>query len=63
MKLADAIEGMQIIAKYTQDQYCLQGEHDQVFCGDYNLPLTPEERGRLEELGWFEEAGSWSFYT
>lgn len=63
MRLADAIEGMLIIAKYTNDQFCLQGEHDQVFCGSYDLPLSDQEKKRMEELGWFEECDSWAFFT
>lgn len=63
MKLANIIEGMQIIAKHTKDQYCVQGEHDQIYCGEFDLPLSEEEKKRMSELGWFEDNESWSCYT
>jgi len=63
MKLKDAIEGMQIIARYTKDEYCMGAEHDIFLCGNADLPLTDEERARMKELGWFTSYGSWSFYT
>ena len=49
MKLVDIIEGMQIIAKYAtteRDAFCVQAEHDQIYCGSYDLPLTKEEKER-----------------
>jgi hypothetical protein len=67
MKLAEMIEGMQIIAKHVEaearDQYCVQAEHDQFWCGDYHLPLSEDEKKRMEELGWFKDNDSWSCFT
>jgi hypothetical protein len=63
VKIKDAIEGMTIIAKYSPDQFCMQAEHDQMYCGSYDLPLTTDEKTRMEELGWFGAEDSWSFFT
>jgi hypothetical protein len=62
--LEKIIEGMQIIARHTKpDAYCVQAEHDQIWCGAYDLPLTSEEKSRMEELGWFEAEDSWSAFV
>lgn len=63
MKLANIIEGMQIVAKHSKDQYCVTAEHDQIWCGAYDLPMTEEEKKRMEELGWFEAEDSWSVFV
>lgn len=64
MKLNDMIEGMQIIAKHVgNDQYCVQAEHDQFWCGGADLPLSDDEKKRMEELGWFLADDSWSCFT
>lgn len=64
MKLADVIEGMQIVAKHAgNDRYCIQAGHDQIWCGAYDLPLTAEEKTRMENLGWFEAEDSWSCFV
>lgn len=63
MRLNNIIEGVQIVAKHTDDQFCVQAEHDQVWCGGYDLPLSEAEKARMVELGWFEAEDSWSFFT
>lgn len=64
MKLADIIEGMQIVAKHAgDDQYCVQAEHDQLYCGSSDLPLSDEEKARMKQLGWMDGDGSWSCFT
>ncbi len=64
MTLGKIIEGIQIIARHAQsDDYCVQAEHDQIWCGGYDLPLTDDEKKRMEELGWFEADGSWSAFV
>lgn len=63
MKILEIIEGMQIIAKHTKDQFCVQAEHDELFCGDSELPLSDEEKARMKELGWMDHDGSWSCFT
>ena len=64
MRLADILEGMQIIAKYAgDDQYCVQAEHDELFCGSTDLPLTEEDKKRMKDLGWMDHDGSWSCFT
>ena len=65
MKLADIIEGMQIIAKHAgNDQYCVQAEHDEIYCGSTTWPFTEAERQRLKELGWAADSGeTWHCFT
>jgi hypothetical protein len=64
MTLGKMIEGMQIVAKHAgADVYCVQAEHDQIWCGAYDLPLSEEERTRMTELGWFEAEDSWSCFV
>lgn len=64
MKLGNIVEGMKIIAAYASpDAYCVQAEHDRVWCGSADLPLSSAEKVRMEELGWFVADDSWSFFT
>lgn len=61
MTLGNLLEGMQIVAKYEKPgAYCVSAEHDQIWCGAYDLPLSDEDKKRMEELGWFEAEDSWS---
>lgn len=64
MTLGKIIEGMQIIARHAKaDSYCVQAEHDQIWCGAYDLPLSDDEKKRMEDLGWFEAEDSWSAFV
>ncbi len=63
MKLANIIEGMQIIAKYTKNEYCVHAEHDQMWCGEYDLPLSEEDSNHMNRLGWFKSDEGWSCFT
>lgn len=64
MKIGNIIEGMQIVSRHTgASEYCVSAEHDQIWCGAYDLPLTTEEKARMEELGWFEADDSWSAFV
>lgn len=66
MKISNAIEGMQIIAKNMRDQHCLAAEHDELYCGSIReCSLTPDEEARMIELGWIkdESMDSWKFFT
>lgn len=63
MKIDNLIEGMQIISKYSTDRFCVHAEHDQIYCGHVDLPLTDEEKDRMKELGWFNEYDSWSAWV
>ncbi len=63
MKIDNIIEGMQIIAKHSTDRFCVQGEHDTIYCGSSELPLSYEEKSKMKELGWFIEYDSWACYT
>lgn len=64
MRIDHAIEGLTIIAKYTND-YCLAAEPDLFYCGSLELQLTDYHRKRLLELGFleFKDADSWGFFT
>jgi hypothetical protein len=64
MQIGKIVEGMQIIARHVPaDAYCMQAEHDQIWCGAYDLPLTEDEKKRMEDLGWFEAEDSWSAFV
>ena len=60
--MKNILEGLKIIEKYdASSDFC--AEHDQVFCGSYDLPMTDEDKEKMDELGWFEDDDSWSHFT
>lgn len=60
----DIIEGMLIVTKYDKPrQHGVWAEHDQIYCGSFDLPVSDEDRTRLSELGWKEEDGVWSCWV
>lgn len=49
------IEGLRIIEKSRpskQSPYHLRAEHDQVFAGSLEWPMSKKNKNKLEELGW-----------
>lgn len=64
MTFGNILEGMQIISKHVDAaSYCVQAGHEQIWCGAYDLPLSDDEKKRMEELGWFEAEDSWSAFV
>lgn len=61
----EIIEGLQILEKHDPDTYGVCAEHDIVYGGHGELPLTDEERKRMDDLGWFidSDSGSWACYV
>lgn len=57
------LQGLLIIAKYDPKSY-FAAEHDQIWCGDSSLPLTPEDKEMMAKLHWRidKEAGGWTHY-
>jgi hypothetical protein len=50
-------EAMEIFAKYMDGDEVLLGgaEHDVIFgpCESYNAEFSPEDKARLDDLGWY----------
>jgi len=62
MKIQNIIEGLQIIQKYSEEEYCVNADHDIIYAGDASETKMPtEEQERLKELGWRcdEQAVGW----
>lgn len=57
--------GLQILEKYTDDtDPDIAFEHDQIFAGDFNENITPEDVRELGLHGWFicSETDGWSHF-
>lgn len=65
MKFTDFAEGVQILAPFAvNDQFCMQAEHDELWLGNPEWPLTDEQRARLEALGFIcDDAMGWHVWT
>ncbi len=67
----EVIEGLQILKKYVKKErdVGLSAEHDVIYAGpmldELEGKLTPEDKKRLEELGWHEdsEGECWARFT
>lgn len=64
----DILLGMKIIKKYAtrsemhSDRF--QAQHDQVWCGSYTgHKMPPDDKEKMDILGWFEHEGAWSKFT
>jgi len=57
------VEGINIIARHTKEEYCMQAAHDQIWVGSCDLPLTESEKGRMLEMGWFIAEDAWSCFV
>lgn len=52
-QLKEIIEGMQILIKYCDpDSHDCAAEHDEIYFGGEDLPITEEDKAQLEKLGW-----------
>jgi len=47
-------EAFTILAKYSDEGYTLGAEHDIIYTPVQPGSLSPDDRGRLDELGWHE---------
>jgi hypothetical protein len=60
------LEGLSILLKYKPDAY-VEAEHDAVAVNvDGGVDISPEDKTRLDELGWFigEDFGDcWGHFT
>lgn len=64
MNIGNIIRGMEIIRRHTgDDEYCVGAEHDILYCGGENLPLTADERAEMDRIGWFISENSWACFT
>lgn len=68
MTLGNLVRGLQIIAKYAGDGYCMAAEHDQVWAGtdaSAKNDMTPEDVAELEAIdwNWDEDVGSWMAFV
>ena len=65
-KLTDAqkiIQGMVILSQYDPDMG-IYAEHDIIYCGSSDLPLSPDEDYAMRwTLGWHTEMDSWAIFT
>ena len=55
MKVNDIIEGLLLIQKTkpaTESDYHFRAEHDKIFVGSLEWPMSDEDKKRMEELGW-----------
>lgn len=63
--LSELIEALSIIVKYDPNtEFCVG--HDQIWVGDWktvNKLATVDEKKRLKELNWFEDADSYSRFV
>jgi len=51
-KPSEWIESFQIFEKYGCPEGLIAAEHDEVYAGPDPELIAPEDRARLEELGW-----------
>jgi len=56
------IEGLKIIEKYDPN-FDTVAEHDIVYAGDDTLPISDEDKKRLDDLGWFTQEDSWACFV
>lgn len=56
------LEGMMLIYQYKKDEDDdFAVGYKQIWCCEYNpKKMTEADRQRMEEIGWFEDDGSWS---
>lgn len=55
MTTTNIIEGLQLINKSKPEgksDYHFRAEHDEVWAGSLDWPMSNEDKKRMEELGW-----------
>lgn len=59
MRKADLMRGLEILSKYwpDDDRCWLRPEHDEIFVGDDETPVSTDDLLELEKLGFELEAG------
>lgn len=65
MNAAKIIEGLQLIQKSkpeSESDYHFRAEHDRIWAGSLEWPMSEEDKKKLEELGWEadSDADGWS---
>ena len=66
MKFGNLVDGLLILGRYADpEEYNIGAEHDQMFIGSTDYPLTDEEKSEMRRLGFFEheEGECWSCWT
>ena len=58
------IEGLKIIEKYRPSKaspYHFRAEHDEIFVGSLDWPISEKDKKKLDELGWTadEDVDGW----
>jgi hypothetical protein len=65
--LGDVLRGLLIFARYEIGRHAIEGEHDTIFVtqAPHLIPLTDEDRAKLESLGWLisTEYNLWLCFT
>ena len=64
MKVTDIIKGLQLIQKSKpkeKSDYHFRAEHDQIYVGSLEWPMSDKDKAEMEELGWEadEDAEGW----
>lgn len=64
MTTTNIIEGLQLINKSKpegESDYHFRAEHDEVWAGSLDWPMSEEDKKRMEELGWHadEDCDGW----
>jgi hypothetical protein len=56
MTLSKFIDGLKLLQTYytNADGFNLGAEHDQIYAYPTDLPLTPEDVKKMDDLGWFQ---------
>ena len=65
MNIPKLAEAAAILSKYAGDTaFGVQAEHDEIWMGDDEWPLTEAEKVRMEELGFSSQSGmGWHCFT
>lgn len=55
------ITGLLIVSKYSGE---VDAQHDVIYAGEYDKPVSAEDAAALRRLGWEEyDDNAWMFYT
>lgn len=60
MIVKNIIEGLQIIEKSrpsNKNPYHFRAEHDEIFAGSLEWPMSKEDKKTLKKLGWVADKG------
>jgi hypothetical protein len=64
VKVQDIIDGIEILRKTEDSEYCVDAEHDQIWAGG-DREVSEEDRAKLLQMGWWfdTEIDRWSAFT